>query len=136
MVGLYVDPLFYRIGTPSFFNSFFSSITFNLENNQRGAKYPMMLELYNGVLKFENINRAKLELNIIKQEFSKLTTDKIVWDNTDLTKKTPWGNNIADRVTNLSNYFWTSDGKDLFEILNKAFDSAVEIKENVVVRNL
>ncbi len=41
-------------------------------------------------------------------------------DNEDLQAKPPWGTNISPEITDLSNYFVTSDGRDLFEVLSEA----------------
>ncbi|MFD2287265.1 hypothetical protein GJU39_13680 [Pedobacter petrophilus] len=48
-VGLFIDPVFYKIGSGSFLNSFFSTIYIKLENNNWGNKYPLIMnDLYNG----------------------------------------------------------------------------------------
>ncbi|WMT20747.1 Imm70 family immunity protein [Parageobacillus toebii] len=40
----------------------------------------------------------------------------------DLSKVPPWGDKISSKVTNLANYFATSDGKTFFEVLYNAMD--------------
>lgn len=39
----------------------------------------------------------------------------MIWDIDDRDAQPPWGDNISPEITNLSNYFVTSDGRDLFE---------------------
>ncbi|WAH38665.1 Imm70 family immunity protein [Alicyclobacillus dauci] len=35
----------------------------------------------------------------------------------EILSKQPWGTDITAEITSLSNYFVTSDGRDLFEVL-------------------
>jgi hypothetical protein len=135
-VGLKVGPIFYKIGTDSFLNCFFSSITYNLENSKRGSKYPYMKYLYQGELLFQDIPSAEVELEAIRLELKSFLPDKVVWDIDDLSKRPPWGDKIADRITNLSNYFYTSNGDDLFDIFFKAFDAGSQIKKSVTIKSL
>jgi 2,3-bisphosphoglycerate-dependent phosphoglycerate mutase len=60
----------------------------------------------------------------------------IVWDFDDLSKSPPWGDNISEDVTDLSNYFGTSDGEDLFDILLHALKSSHSEKTNLEIVNL
>lgn len=43
-----------------------------------------------------------------------IMVSKVIWDIDDMTKMPPWGKNISKDITDLSNYFVTSDGKDFF----------------------
>ena len=136
-VGLKIGPIFYKIGTGSFLNCFFSTIAHNLEKSKRGSKYPyLMKELYNGELLYENISKAEKELNIVREELKAFSPEKVVWDIENLSQRPPWGNEIADRITDLSNYFYTSDGNDLFEVFFKAFNTGKEVKKNILVHSL
>ena len=42
---------------------------------------------------------------------------EVIWDIENIEEKPPWGNDISPSITNLSNYFITSTGRDLFEVL-------------------
>lgn len=44
------------------------------------------------------------------------------------------GNNISNTITSLGNYFVTSDGRDFIEVFNSALDTAMEIKEDVLIQ--
>lgn len=46
-----------------------------------------------------------------------------LWDIKDLSAQPPWKTNISDDITNLSNYFVTSDGEDFITIFNHATKS-------------
>jgi hypothetical protein len=56
-VGLKVVPIFYKIGTGNFFNSFFSTVTYHLEKSKRGSKFPyLMKNLYQVELLYNDIS--------------------------------------------------------------------------------
>lgn len=74
------------------------------------------------------------ELKIIKQELSNLTPDKVIWDIDDLTKLPPWGDNIAETITDLSNYFVTSDGKQLLDVFENALQASIDIKKSIKIQ--
>ena len=134
-VGLRVGPIYYILGTGSFVHSFFSTIAYRLENNKWGSKFPnLMNELYKKEISYKKCKKIKSELEIIKDEFSKLTPDKVIWDIEDLAKQPPWGNNLAETITNMSNYYVTSDGKQLFDVFEKALQTAIETKKMLKIQ--
>ncbi|MDR1403034.1 MAG: immunity 70 family protein [Tannerellaceae bacterium] len=134
-VGLRVGPIYYIVGTESFAHSFFSTIAYRLENNKWGSKFPhLMNELYKKETDYKKCIKIRKELEIIKNELSKLTPDKIIWDIEDLTKQPPWGNNLAETITDMSNYYVTSDGKQLFDIWEKALQTAIETKKTLKIQ--
>jgi len=53
-----------------------------------------------------------------------------------LAQQPPWGNDISEDITDLSNYFVTSEGEDLFDVLFKAFGRAKDDHENVEIKQL
>ena len=48
----------------------------------------------------------------------------------------PWGNNISSDITDLSNYFITSDGEDLITIMFHAIDKAIELKSDIIIESI
>ncbi len=128
VVGLRVDYLWHPIGTGDFVHSFFSTICYNLENNCWGSKYPYLMNyLYQGELNYKDADNALNELAEIKKIFKELEVDKVVWDIDDLGKRPPWGDEISEEITDLSNYFVTCEGEDLFdEIINALEESKAE----------
>ena len=132
--GLKVGPIFYKIGTGDFLNSFFSTVVYNLENSKRGSRFPcLMRDIYQGRLLWNDIQLAEKELKIIKSELMLYLPDKVVWDIDDLSKRPPWGDNIADRITDLSNYFYTSDSENLFDLFTKALNTGKEVKKDIII---
>ena len=136
-VGLMVGYNWWTIGEESLFNSFFSTIYVRLENNQWGSRYPVIMnKLYWGDVPFESVESGIAELVSIQEELKKFLPQDVIWDFEDLSLTPPWGNNIAEHITNLSHYFITSSGKDLFEVLLTSFRFALEHGQNVSVKSI
>lgn len=57
------------------------------------------------------------QLNLIRDELSKFSPDKMVYSKKDPKKAAPWGKSISPIITSCSNYFTTADGKDLLSEL-------------------
>ena len=136
-VGIFVDHDFYTFGTGNFLHCFFSNIAYHLENGQWGDRFPYLMEnLYNGLLEKQYVENAIEELHTVKKEFSHIPPQKIIWDIEDLSQQPPWGNDISEDITDLSNYFVTSEGDDLFDVLFEALDVAKDDNENVEIKQL
>ena len=56
-----------------------------------------------------------------------------MWDFENRKARPPWGDGISPHIVSLGNYFVTSDGKDLFEVLANTFAEAAMAKQDVVV---
>lgn len=137
MVGLKVGPIFYKIGIGSFLHSFFSTVAYHLENNNWGSRFPLIMnELYYKSLAPDKIDSASEELKTIFTELEEYSPSMVVWDIDDLSKEPPWGNNIAERITSLANYFYTSDGDDLVAVFKKAMDTAKKVNKELSVQSL
>jgi len=133
-VALIVGNKQYEIGSSSFLKSFFSTIYFHLGKGHVGSPYPKIFnDFYNGHLKWEDANEAMSDLNDIKEKLKLLNPDKVVWDIHDLAKKPPWGDNISPNITSLSNYFKTSKGEDLFDVIFKALDYSIKNEEDIKI---
>jgi len=137
MVGLKAGLLWFEIGSDDFLNSFFSTIWFHLENGKRGSLYPLIMrQLYSGTLSNEELADAISELREIRKELRNFSPDLIVWDIQDRNKKPPWGSNINASIINLSNYFVTSNGVDLFDVMLETFQKAIENETDIHIINL
>lgn len=136
-IGIFVDPDFYTIGAESFVHCFFSNIAYHLENGQWGDRFPCLMEhLYNGLLEKKHVKKAIEELHTVKKEFARIPPQKVIWDIEDLSQQPPWGKDISEDITGLSNYFVTSEGEDLFDVLFEALEAAKDDNENVEIKQL
>lgn len=133
-VGVKVGAIVDEVGAPSFLNCFFSTITGLLEGGHRGGKFPVVTEkLYAGEIAAEDVKTALKELGEIKELLRKFDPSAVIWDLENTSAHPPWGNNISPDITNMSNYFVSSTGRDLFELLEEAFQAAQDEKTGVQI---
>jgi len=134
-IGMFVDTSYYEIGAWSFFHSFFSTVSYHLEPDGWGSRFPILMNnLYSGTLAWTDAPQALIELMGARKELEAFPPDKVIWDIEDLTKQPPWGDNIDGTITNLSNYFGTNDGEDLFDVLTSALVEAINRKQDVLIQ--
>lgn len=134
MVVLEIDFLWYPIGNGEFFHSFFSTICMRLEDGKWGSKYPYIMKvMYRGCLSWKDVKYARKELKEIRAKLKGFPPSCVVWDIEDLSKMPPWGDRISDSITDMSNYYITSDGRDLIDVIFAAFDDAEKEKQKIRV---
>lgn len=105
-----------EIGTNDYLYCFYSTIVANLSKNLKEISLAIDF-LKDGKCKGSAGYETARQFNLIRDQLSRLRTNKIVYDIENVNKKAPWGNNISPVVTSCGNFFVTSEGKDLiFEI--------------------
>ena len=136
-VGFKVKFYWYQIGHGDFLHSFFSTVAYNLENGDWGSRFPVIMnELYQGKIERENVDSAIEELNVIRKELQAFSPDKVIWDIEDLSKQPPWGSDISKDITDLSNYFVTSDGEDFLSVFMCALEMAKETNSEIEIGSI
>jgi hypothetical protein len=134
-VGVTVGSITNELGAPSFVHSFFSTISAHCEPTGWGSRFPhLMNELYQGRLTHVNALLALAELQRAKVTLSSLPPTSVVWDLENRHSKPPWGDNIATHITSLGNYFVSSTGRDVFEILEEALAASAEEQRDAVLQ--
>jgi hypothetical protein len=124
----------FEIGNAAFLKAWFSTIFTRLETERWGHLYPtIMHEFYGGKLSHSKVTAALWELEDIRAKLAALAPDQVVWDFEDRNAAPPWGSSISPQITSLADYFVTSDGKDLFEVLRAAFSEARERGQDVAL---
>ena len=137
MTAFTVKYYMYTIGTADFLHSFFSTVCGRLENGKWGSRYPyLMNELYQGMLSAEHLAADAEELVQIKKNLARFASNQVIWDIDDSSLTPPWGDNISDDITDLSNYFVTSDGNDFLTVFSAALDKARELNVPLTIRTL
>ena len=137
MTAFTVKYYMYTIGTADFLHSFFSTVCGRLENGKWGSRYPyLMNELYQGTLPAEHLAAGTEELAQIKRELAQFAPDQVIWDIEDRSLTPPWGDNISEDITDLSNYFVTSEGEDFLTVFSAALDKARELNVPLTIRTL
>jgi 2,3-bisphosphoglycerate-dependent phosphoglycerate mutase len=122
-VGIKVGSITDEIGTSDFFHAFYSTVSGRLEA-QWGERFPSLMHLYDGKLPCEQAPAALAELADIRSKLAAFPPDRVIWDIEDRAKMPPWGSNISADITNLSNYFVTSTGRDLIDLLHEALEAS------------
>ncbi|WP_088258506.1 immunity 70 family protein [Fimbriiglobus ruber] len=123
-VGFRVGSIVDEIGTHDFLHAFFSTISYHLEPNGWGNRFPeLMNELYKGKLDSLKADKVLADVAAIRQELKNRRPDEVIWNIENLTAQPPWGNNISPDITDLSNYFVTSTGRDIFDVLEECLKS-------------
>ena len=127
----------YTIGTGDFLHAFFSTVCGQLENGKWGSRFPyLMNELYQGELSAAHLAKGAEELEQIKQELAHFAPDKVIWDIDNRALTPPWGDNISEDITDLSNYFVTSDGEDFLTVFTDALKKAQALKTPLRIKSL
>jgi hypothetical protein len=122
-IGLQLGSVVDEIGTSEFFHAFFSTISGNLEQDEWGSRFPTLLEkLYAGELIQSDAQSALKELDVVASELARLPSEKVIWDVEHPDRQPPWGKNISADITDLSNYFVTSTGRDLVGVLREVLE--------------
>lgn len=124
-VGLKVGSIIDEIGASSFLNGFFSTVTALLEEGIRGGRFPIFSkQMYQGFVMAKDVPGLIAELDSIREELKSFPPSSVVWDLDDKSLAPPWGTNIGSDITSMSNYFVSSTGRDLFDLLFEALDEA------------
>ena len=124
-VGIRVGSIADEIGAPSFLHAFFSTVSAYCDTSEWGSRFPNLFKLYEGHLPSRLAPLAVVELRAAREEaLSKLPPSQVVWDIEDRSAMPPWGTDIAPTITSLGNYFVSSTGRDLFELLEEALQAA------------
>ena len=127
----------YPIGTSDFLHAFFSTVCGRLENGKWGSRYPyLMNELYQGMLSAEHLEAGAEELAQIKTGACAVRAQSVIWNIEDLSLTPPWGDNISGDITDLSNYFVTSEGNNFFTVFSAALSKAQALGRSAEIQTI
>ncbi len=128
MAGFQVEYFFFPIGSADFLHSFFSTVAYHLENKMWGRRFPVIMnQVHSGCLLPELAKQAREELSLITAELKHLKPNQLIWNIHDLSQMPPEEAAAGKEVSDLSNYFITSDGSDFITIFNHALLKAEEL---------
>lgn len=136
-IGFHIDNIFSEVGTGDFLHSFFSTISFHLEPNGWGTRFPeLMNELYQGRLTPDKASKALADALTIKEQLKTFSPERVVWDIENIGAKPPWGDAIDASVTDLSNYHITSTGRVVMDLLIELLEYQVDCHKPLTVETL
>lgn len=104
---LRVHYISYEMGDPTWFRNFFDNIVEYVENGIYGSICPNLKNFYeNKELSVEKLENLKKELIYVKEVFSKIDVQKLVWRVYKLGyTHCPYLDNLAEDIFNLAD-FW------------------------------
>jgi hypothetical protein len=127
-LSIWVGKKRFEIGTPAFFKSFFSTVYVRVERLSWGSQFPVVMRsLYAGRVEPAEAPAARRELAEIRDHLRSYPPRDVVWDYERPEVNPPWGNDISPSITSLANYYVTSDGKDLIDVLDAALEAIGEL---------
>jgi hypothetical protein len=133
-VSIIVGNESFEIGHWTLLNSFFDTIRYHVSELDSIQYKALLVDLYKGHLRHQDAVGVVEDLVAIKSAFKSLEANQVIWDIRDLDKKPPWGNHISPHIKCLANYFVTSDGKDLFDLLIYVLQISSEKRLDVFIR--
>ena len=135
-VGLRTGSIVTEVGSSTFLHAFFSTVSKHLEPEGWGTRYPVLIkELYEGTLPPDRASEALLEVKDIRQRLKTFKPSEVVWDIEDPKARPPWGDKISSTITDLSNYFVTSTGRDFLAALEECIQAAIDNKKPLTIES-
>lgn len=133
-VSFWVGYEAFAVGDASFLKAFFSTIFVRVEERDWGSRYPVLMrDLYSGRVAPGAAGAALGEIERLRKHLADHPPNDIVWDFEDSASKPPWGEKVSSQVSSLANYFVTSDGKDLLDILSAALTEALQSGHDLTI---
>ena len=126
-----IGSMMFWFGELDFVESFFNTVCYRLENRKWGSRFPrLMVDLFDGKVKYENIDEFEIEISTVENELKNFKIQQVVYDLNDPSVEPPWHQSgISDELTNLSDYWVTSDGKKLFRNFHMAIGESKRLKQ-------
>lgn len=106
-----------QVGSSAVFYSLYSTVKVLLK---RYEKQISLGEAFLQTGKCSHINALETarQINLIRDQLSRYSPDKAVWNMLDKSLTPPWKDNLSPVITSCANLYTTADGKDLlFELV-------------------
>jgi 2,3-bisphosphoglycerate-dependent phosphoglycerate mutase len=115
----------------------FATITYRLEPNGRGSRFPLIMNrLYGGRLDPRDVPAALRELDEIEAGLNRLAPERVVWSFTDLRRLDDRGFPVNRGASNVSDYFVSTDGRPLLTSVREAVLRARDRQEPVELASI
>jgi hypothetical protein len=107
-----------EIGTSDIWVSVISTIEVRLKLFKQRVPLAMKF-LQSGKCDSTDALETARQINMIRDELSKVSPEKAIYDYKNPKKKAPWEGKISPIITSCANLYTTSDGKDLlYEVVS------------------
>ena len=94
-----------------------------------------MEKLYRGSVDAGELEELEKELSDVEQRLRSIPPDRVIWDIEDLSRQPSWGKEISDDIKNLSDYFITSNGGNIFDMFRDAVSTAKTINSGIEIKS-
>jgi TPR repeat protein len=123
----------YDLGPSPVADGFFSSLSYRLEPNGRGTRFPLIMGIYAGSMKPSAADAASRELQDAERELSALAPDRAVWSLSDLRRRDDSRLPVNHAAHNLCDYFVAADGRPVLAALRDAIHASGERNEPLLL---
>jgi hypothetical protein len=133
-VDLHVGNTMLALGQDDFVHSFFSTVAYQLEKEGWGSRFPaLMKELFRGRLPKDHVPQARVELEQVRDELSRLPPEARVYTYDDPNRPTPWP--IPPGASSLADCFLSVNGKNVLDLVERALDLSERTGADVEIRS-
>ena len=126
------DKMLIDVGTNDILFSLNSTISCRLEaiKNRINKAIDFLEE---GACSYENAREVANQFILIKEELSKLSPDKVIYNLRFLEKRGPWEGNLSEGVKSIADLYTTANGMKLLDEMIKILIYADETKTSVEI---
>ena len=131
-VGIKIHGITTEIGHGELLHAYFSTISYRLENDGWGTRFPVLMDmLYLGELPPANARIANNEILEIKDLLSKLSKTNVIWDIDDSKAKCSFEWSEPEMATSVYEYFVTNAGRNLTELILEYIEIQIELEKPI-----
>jgi len=125
----------YDLGPPMVIDGLFATITYRLELDGRGTRFPIVMRrLYGaGHMNASDAASASLELQEIESGLATLLPDRAVWSLSDLRRRDDSQFPVNHGASNVRDYFVGEDGRPILAAIHEAVHLSRDRNEAVLL---
>jgi hypothetical protein len=126
-VGCRVGIIAYDIGPWENYDALFATISYHLEPNGWGTKYPeLMNRCFQGRLSRRHAEKVREDIRAIREELKRFPPSAVIWDYKNPGFRPPKRRCTREHATDLSDYFVSDHGRNVFDGINSALQELIE----------
>ena len=107
-----------NVGQYEIWHCLYSTVAVRLKDFEEKAPLAFRF-LQSGECASAEATKTARDINLVRDELSKIPPESAVFDLNDMERETPWKDHLSEVITSCNTMFTTSDGKDLlYEIVS------------------